>query len=110
MYAAENPAEEIDGCSGVSVCGRAARDLRRWLLVRRLRQPTADAARCRPLPPVAAAWQWNLPAGFSAPLFPVDNPMRQAKVELGRALFHDSRISGNAVVRQLPCAGQCFYR
>lgn len=61
-------------------------------------------------PPVAAAWQWNLPAGFSAPLFPVDNPMRQAKVELGRALFHDPRISGNAVVRQLPCAGQCFCR
>lgn len=57
-------------------------------------------------PPVAEAWQWNLPAGFSAPVVPVDNPMSPAKVALGRALFHDPRISGNGTQSCASCHAQ----
>ncbi len=39
------------------------------------------------------AWLWTLPPGFPAPSVPADNPMSQAKVELGRRLFFDTRLS-----------------
>ena len=57
-------------------------------------------------PQVVQTWQWNLPAGFSAPVVPVDNPMSQSKVELGRALFHDPRISGNGTQSCASCHAQ----
>lgn len=38
-------------------------------------------------------WRWNLPPGFPKPPVPADNPMTSAKVELGRHLFHDRRLS-----------------
>ncbi|MEM1414527.1 MAG: MbnH family di-heme enzyme [Myxococcota bacterium] len=41
------------------------------------------------------AYQWDLPAGFPEPRVPEDNPMSEAKVELGRHLFYDTRLSGN---------------
>lgn len=40
-------------------------------------------------------WQWQLPAFFPTPAVPADNPMSVAKVELGRHLFYDQRLSGN---------------
>ncbi|HNA22743.1 MAG TPA: cytochrome c peroxidase, partial [Agitococcus sp.] len=43
----------------------------------------------------SAAWQWQLPANFPVPFVPADNPMTTAKVELGRHLFYDLRLSGN---------------
>jgi cytochrome c peroxidase len=44
--------------------------------------------------PISAAdYQWQLPAGFPEPLVPDDNPMSDAKVALGRALFEDPRLS-----------------
>jgi cytochrome c peroxidase len=43
----------------------------------------------------AAAWQWQLPRGFPAPRVPADNPMSADKVELGRHLFFDTRLSIN---------------
>lgn len=42
-----------------------------------------------------SAFEWNLPANFPAPRIPDDNPMNDAKVELGRHLFYDTRLSGN---------------
>ena len=36
---------------------------------------------------------WNLPKGFPKPAVPADNPMTEAKVELGRYLFYDTRMS-----------------
>lgn len=42
-----------------------------------------------------AAWQWNLPPFFPVPKVPQSNPMSAAKVELGRHLFYDRRLSGN---------------
>lgn len=40
-------------------------------------------------------YTWVLPAGFPRPKVPADNPMSEAKVELGRRLFYDKRLSGN---------------
>jgi cytochrome c peroxidase len=50
----------------------------------------------------AAGWSWNLPAYFPEPKVPADNPMSADKVELGRFLFYDKRLSGNG---QQACAG-----
>lgn len=41
------------------------------------------------------AYKWNLPDGFDPPPVPADNPMTAAKIELGRYLFYDRRMSGN---------------
>ena len=40
-------------------------------------------------------YEWQLPKGFPVPRVPVDNPMTVAKVELGRHLFYDKRLSIN---------------
>jgi cytochrome c peroxidase len=39
------------------------------------------------------AYEWHLPPGFPRPVVPADNPMSAAKVELGRRLFHETRLS-----------------
>ncbi|MBX9600168.1 MAG: di-heme enzyme [Bryobacteraceae bacterium] len=44
---------------------------------------------------LAADWKWDLPRGFAPPPVPDDNPMTIAKVELGRHLFYDRRMSSN---------------
>ncbi|MEZ4363545.1 MAG: di-heme enzyme [Kofleriaceae bacterium] len=49
------------------------------------------------------AWQWDLPAGFPVPVVPVDNPMSAAKVELGRHLFYDRRLSINTTMSCATC-------
>ncbi|MCK6520849.1 di-heme enzyme [Myxococcota bacterium] len=43
----------------------------------------------------AEGWSWALPEGFPEPWVPEDNPMTEAKVALGRALFYDRRLSLN---------------
>lgn len=40
-----------------------------------------------------ARFEWQLPHGFPEPWVPADNPMTEAKVTLGRALFYDPRLS-----------------
>jgi cytochrome c peroxidase len=40
-------------------------------------------------------YRWDLPKGFPQPWTPPDNPMSQAKVDLGRRLFYDRRLSVN---------------
>ena len=40
-------------------------------------------------------YAWNIPEGFPRPPVPERNPMTTAKVELGRHLFYDPRLSGN---------------
>jgi cytochrome c peroxidase len=44
---------------------------------------------------LAGDFDWNLPQGFPRPRVPADNPMSAAKVELGRYLFYDKRMSVN---------------
>jgi cytochrome c peroxidase len=43
----------------------------------------------------AQTYNWNLPKGFPKPRVPPDNPMSAEKVELGRYLFYDTRLSIN---------------
>ena len=50
-----------------------------------------------------SAYIWQLPAGFPVPRVPADNPMTPEKVELGRQLFHDPRLSGDGTVSCASC-------
>lgn len=51
---------------------------------------------------------WNLPKGFPRPPVPLDNPMTTAKVELGRYLFYDKRVSVNGTQACASCHQQEF--
>jgi cytochrome c peroxidase len=57
----------------------------------------AHAADTSPMP----AYVWRLPPGFPRPVVPADNPMSSEKVELGRRLFHETRLSSTG---QYACA------
>jgi cytochrome c peroxidase len=49
-------------------------------------------------PPQTTSWAWTLPSFLPPPRVPDDNPMSEAKFELGRALFYDKRLSGNGTL------------
>jgi cytochrome c peroxidase len=51
-------------------------------------------------------YQWNLPAGFPVPVVPAENPMSTQKVELGRHLFYDTRLSANGTLSCASCHRQ----
>src|ERR1700722_6605434 len=58
--------------------------------------PSADASSAEP-------YDWPLPAGFPRPVVPLDNPMSPAKVELGRRLFHETRLSSTGRYACVSC-------
>lgn len=58
--------------------------------------------------PSANDWEWKLPPGIPVPKVPADNPMSVAKVELGRHLFHDPRLSGNGTQSCATCHVQAL--
>ena len=45
--------------------------------------------------PAPEPYAWDLPRDFQPPHVPADNPMTAEKVDLGRALFFDTQLSGN---------------
>jgi cytochrome c peroxidase len=51
-------------------------------------------------------YSWNLPKGFPKPHVPAGNPMTAAKVELGRYLFYDARMSVNGKAACATCHKQ----
>lgn len=54
------------------------------------------------MPPVSpSGYQWQLPSGFPTPKEAPDNPLSAAKIELGRHLFYDLRLSVN---QSMACA------
>lgn len=53
-----------------------------------------------------AVWDWKLPPGYPEPLVPADNPMTHAKVELGRHLFYDPRLSADEKMSCASCHEQ----
>jgi cytochrome c peroxidase len=55
-----------------------------------------------PLPPFV----WSLPRGLPTPVVPAANPMRVAKVDLGRRLFYDSRLSSTGTFACATCHQQ----
>ena len=74
-----------------------------------------SARQVTPTPPTVTAaiarlnasdYDWHLPPGFPKPLVPADNPMTEAKFQLGRFLFYDVRLSGNATQSCASCHTQ----
>jgi cytochrome c peroxidase len=57
----------------------------------------------RPVRVGPSEYVWQLPEGFPVPRVPSDNPMTPDKVELGRQLFHDPRLSGDGTVACASC-------
>jgi cytochrome c peroxidase len=57
--------------------------------------PLILGAGCGDSDAASGAWVWNLPEEILPPRVPEDNPMSTAKVELGRFLFYDIRLSAN---------------
>lgn len=53
-----------------------------------------------------ARFTWQIPAHIAPPPVPADNPMSFAKVELGRRLFYDARLSGNGAFACSSCHRQ----
>ena len=51
-------------------------------------------------------YRWNMPAWMAPPPVPEDNPMTVAKVELGRHLFYDARLSADNTVSCASCHEQ----
>lgn len=52
------------------------------------------------------AFPWELPRGVPAPRVPAASPMTPERVELGRHLFHDTRLSGNGTQSCATCHRQ----
>lgn len=55
-----------------------------------------------------APYAWSLPANFPAPAVPADNCITTAKVDLGRHLFYDKRLSQNETASCASCHFQEF--
>src|SRR6185503_1063500 len=51
-------------------------------------------------------YQWQLPPGFPQPRVPEDNALTVEKVELGRHLFYDRRLSANGTQACASCHHQ----
>lgn len=54
----------------------------------------------------AEEYNWRLPPGFPVPRVPENNPMSAVKVQLGRHLFYDKRLSSTASVSCATCHQQ----
>jgi cytochrome c peroxidase len=46
-------------------------------------------------PPAGAQYMWDLPPRVAPPAVPAHTPMTPARIDLGRRLFYDTRLSGN---------------
>jgi len=53
----------------------------------------ASCAAAAQRPATSTRYVWDLPPGFPEPKVPPDNPMTTEKVDLGRHLFYDPRLS-----------------
>lgn len=51
-------------------------------------------------------FNWNLPPQMALPVEPADNPMTEAKFQLGRHLFYDKRLSGGGAISCASCHEQ----
>ena len=55
-----------------------------------------------------APYQWQIPAWLPPPLVPTDNPITNEKVELGRHLFYEKRLSKDGSISCATCHDQKF--
>src|SRR5687767_1623407 len=61
-----------------------------------------------PAGPAQLAFAWKLPPGFPVPPVPPENAMSPQKVELGRRLFYDKRLSNNLTFSCASCHVQAL--
>jgi cytochrome c peroxidase len=57
---------------------------------------------------LTAGYDWPLPDWMPHPPIPADNPMSAEKVELGRRLFYDARLSADGTVACASCHVQAL--
>jgi cytochrome c peroxidase len=57
-------------------------------------------------PPRPAAFVWQLPPGLPPPIVPARNPMTLPRIELGRRLFYDARLSSTGTLSCASCHQQ----
>lgn len=55
-----------------------------------------------------SGWLWGLPQGFPEPRLPTGMARSEQKVELGRHLFYDPRLSGNGTLSCASCHQQAL--
>ncbi|KIG12964.1 Cytochrome c551 peroxidase [Enhygromyxa salina] len=67
----------------------------RWVVLVGLLALAACEAPVEPDDPEDPGYDWQLPAGVEPPPVPADNPQTAEKVELGRHLFYELRLSKN---------------
>lgn len=84
--------------------GAELSDTQRWEMLQyvrelRSRQRAVEKAELGP-------YEWTLPPGFPLPNVPRGNPMTKEKVELGRYLFYDKRLSLNQTQSCASCHKQ----
>ena len=70
------------------------------------RTPAPPPAPPPPAPVAQGPYVWRLPAGIPEPIVPADNPMSAAKVDLGRRLFYETRLSHNHTYACATCHQQ----
>ncbi|MEZ5285680.1 MAG: di-heme enzyme [Vicinamibacterales bacterium] len=77
----------------------------RWQLVAYVRK--LGGVRLTLAAPVSGdGYIWDLPPGLPRPKVPADNPMSEAKVQLGRHLFYDTRLSSDGTFACANCHQQ----
>jgi cytochrome c peroxidase len=70
-------------------------------------EPEGDGSVAPPDGSVAGSFRWELPHDkWPRPPVPADNPMSDEKVELGRHLFYDTRLSANGTFSCASCHKQ----
>lgn len=74
--------------------------MRRWVI------PAAAMVLAGAFSASAEPYVWPLPAWMPPPPVPADNPMSAAKVDLGRHLFYDARLSRDDTVACASCHDQ----
>jgi cytochrome c peroxidase len=77
-----------------------------WQLVAFVRTLGGVALDLRSADAAGTRYVWDLPPGFPRPKVPADNPMSTAKVELGRHLFYDTRLSVDGTFSCASCHEQ----
>src|SRR5271163_326616 len=85
---------------------RRVTQLRTPLFLALLTLATLDRIATSAAPDSTQDYSWNLPKGFPKPHVPASNPMTAAKVELGRYLFYDARMSVNGKASCATCHKQ----
>jgi cytochrome c peroxidase len=87
--------------TAAAVAGLLASGVVSWPFQAKEATPAAVSTPIAPTP--TSDWRWNLPADIPEPWVPPENPMSEAKFQLGRHLFYDKRLSGNGTFACASC-------